>query len=99
MKKLLTTLTLLGSLLTPLAAAAYFPTQFATPIWTVPQYVQDPSLDLLPGWPSWIGRLNAFSSFFFGRRFETLTTEQKEYIKSLSKEWPEWIGVPGYLSR
>ena len=86
-------------LLTPVASSAYFVDHFRyqqiQP--TTPKYVQDPSLDLLPGWPDWIGRLNAFSVYLYGKRFNSLTETQQTIVEKLSKNWPGWIGVPFYL--
>lgn len=90
----------LAALLLPVTSQAYFAEDFQyTRSYQTPGYIQDPSLDFLPGWPDWIGRLNLFSQFVFGKRYQNLTTTQKAYIEQLSKDWPAWIGVPSFLKK
>ncbi len=55
---------------------------------------QSSSLESLPGWPTWVGRLDDFSLLLFGRRYENLTRSQQVEVRALSKEWPDWIDVP-----
>lgn len=101
MKKLLISLLAAFQLLIPVAAHAYFASDFLymrTPVQT-PQYIQDPSLDFLPGWPDWIGRLNLFSKFLYGQEYQKLTTVQQQKVEQLSRDWPAWIGVPFFLKR
>lgn len=100
MTKLLSTITLVIALYVPSSALAYFPSHFEyskTSTSMTPKYVQDPKLDLLPGWPDWIGRLNVFSQYLFGTKFENLNLVQKQTVEKLSKNWPDWIGVPFFL--
>ena len=98
MKALLSSAVAAVLLLTPAISSAYFVDHFQYQNRsTTPGYVQDPSLDLLPGWPDWIGRLNAFSVYLYGRRFNTLTEEQQTRVEQLSRNWPTWIGVPFFL--
>lgn len=94
MKTTLSVLVAAVVLLAPVTGSAYFKHQVQP---TEPQYVQDPSLDLLPGWPDWIGRLNVFSEYLFGKRFDSLNETERSVAETLSKNWPDWIGVPYYL--
>ncbi|MCA9370386.1 MAG: hypothetical protein KC680_00295 [Candidatus Peregrinibacteria bacterium] len=100
MKTPLLSLLTIAGLLMPTMSQAYFAKDFQYKTRTVmPGYVQDPSLDFLPGWPDWIGRLNLFSQFIYGKRYQNLTASQKAYVEQLSKDWPGWIGVPSFLRK
>ena len=57
-------------------------------------YTPPRRLQSLPGWPSWIGRLDQFSNFVFGQRFDELTDDQQSIVTRISDRWPDWIGVP-----
>lgn len=96
MKRLLSSLILGILVATPSMSYAYFPSQFqyTRPTTAAPQYVQDPSLEFLPGWPDWIGRLNIFAKFVYSKKYETLNFDERSVVEKLSKNWPDWIGVP-----
>lgn len=98
MKTFLSSLFAITLLSVPTVSSAYFVDHFnymRRP--ATPQYIQDPTLDLLPGWPDWIGRLNAFSQYIYGKQYESLTEKQQQVVEKLSKNWPDWIGVPFFL--
>lgn len=99
MKTILSSLVLGVMIATPSVSYAYFPSQFnyTRPKASTPQYVPDPSLDLLPGWPDWIGRLNTFAEFVYSKKYETLNASQKDVVETLSKNWPDWIGLPLFM--
>ncbi len=99
MKRILCTAGMSLALLLPVSAHAYFVDHFQYQRPSVPGYVQDPSLDFLPGWPDWIGRLNVFSQYLYGRKYQDLTETQRVTVEKLSKNWPDWIGVPSFLRR
>lgn len=100
MKNILSTFALVLALIVPATTQAYFVDQFnyAKPA-MAPQYVPDPSLDFLPGWPDWIGRLNIFAEYVYGRSYRNLNESQQKVVEKLSKNWPDWIGVPFYMQR
>lgn len=99
MKNTLSSLALIVALAMPTMAQAYFVEHFNYTRTTTPQYVPDPSLDFLPGWPDWIGRLNIFAEYVYGKRYRNLNVSQKKVVEKLSKNWPDWIGVPSFLQR
>ena len=98
MKTFFSIITVLATV-APLSAQAYFVDDFiyTRTVNQPPQYIQDPSLDFLPGWPDWIGRLNLFSQYVYGRRYQDLNQSQQQVVEKLSKNWPDWIGVPSFL--
>lgn len=98
MKTIFSLITVLA-LVFPVATRAYFVDDFTytRTVDRAPQYIPDPSLDFLPGWPDWIGRLNLFSQYVYGRRYQDLDRSQQQVVEQLSQNWPGWIGVPTYL--
>ena len=94
MKKILSSLALGIAVVTPGMSYAYFPSHFDYKSRAIPQYVQDPGLNFLPGWPDWIGRLNTFAEFVYSEQYETLNADQKNIVEKLSEGWPDWIGLP-----
>ena len=53
----------------------------------------------LPGWPDWIGRLDAIARYYYGKRYGQLDSTQQKIVRQLSKEWPDWIGVPPWIKK
>ena len=97
MKKILSSLALGIAIVTPSMSHAYFPSHFDYKSRATQQYVPDPVLHFLPGWPDWIGRLNTFAEFVYSEQYEKLNTEQKDVVEKLSEGWPDWIGLPTFV--
>jgi len=100
MKRFLTTLCLTATLLLPLSAQAYSYNYFKVrDPFQQKQYVPNPLSSMIPGWPDWIGRLDAISRYYYGKRYNQLDETQRAIVLKLSKEWPDWIGVPPWLQK
>ena len=89
------TLLLAALLAVPSISSAFFIDDFYSE-GQRPEFARPPQSSMLktvPGWPSWVGRLDDLTLLLFGRKYENLTRDQQVQVREISKEWPSWIGT------